>query len=66
MARTMPLLAPMSAVAIVAEPPTAGMTLNPTAGVTVIVPKELSYWMVIECQRRERRVGSGHQVSRGV
>ena len=48
MACTMPLLAPMSAVAIVAEPPTAGMTLNPTAGVTVIVPKELSYWMVIE------------------
>ena len=36
----MPLLAPISAVATVAEPP--------TAGVTVIVPEALSYWMVME------------------
>ena len=39
MACAMPLVAPMSAVAIVAEPP--------TAGVTVIVPEAL-VWMVIE------------------
>ena len=40
MACAMPLLAPTSAMATVAEPP--------TAGVTVIVPEELSYRMVIE------------------
>ena len=61
MACAMPLLAPTSVMATVAEPP--------TAGVTVIVPEELSYVMVIEVPASvggERRVGSGHQVSRGV